>query len=71
MAGEELAKLLGGKGKVIMLRYQQGSASTTKREEGFLDAIKKNPGIEVVVDNQYGGATTETLSKRARTSSLR
>jgi len=32
MGGEDLAKRLGGKGKVIMLRYQAGSASTNERE---------------------------------------
>ena len=59
--GEHLAKTLGGKGKVIMLRYQEGSASTMEREQGFLDVLKeKYPGIEVVSSNQYGGATTES-----------
>jgi len=58
--GERLAEILGGKGKVIMLRYQEGSASTMNREQGFLDVLKeKYPGIEVVSSNQYGGATTE------------
>src|SRR5688572_8349213 len=28
LAGEHMGKLLGGKGKVLMLRYQEGSAST-------------------------------------------
>jgi ribose transport system substrate-binding protein len=60
MAGKELARLIGGKGKVVMLRYAEGSASTTNRESGFLDAIKGFPDIKVVSDNQYGGATTET-----------
>ncbi|HUW17695.1 MAG TPA: substrate-binding domain-containing protein [Sedimentisphaerales bacterium] len=59
--GEHLAKILGGKGKVIMLRYQEGSASTANREQGFLDVLKeKYPQIEVVSANQYGGATTES-----------
>jgi len=60
IAGEHLAKLIGEKGKVVMLRYQEGSASTMNREKGFLDAIKKFKEIEVVSSNQYGGATTET-----------
>jgi ribose transport system substrate-binding protein len=59
--GERLAEILGGKGKVIMLRYQEGSASTMNREQGFLDVLKeKYPGIKVVSANQYGGATTES-----------
>jgi ribose transport system substrate-binding protein len=60
LAGDHLGKLLGGKGKVILLRYQEGSASTSHREQGFLEAIKKQPEIQVISDNQYGGATTES-----------
>jgi ribose transport system substrate-binding protein len=60
MAGEHMAKLLGEKGNVVLLRYQEGSASTTNRENGFLDAIRAHPGIKLVSDNRYGGATTET-----------
>ncbi len=59
--GERLAQILGGKGKIIMLRYQEGSASTMNREQGFLDVLaEKYPEIEVVSSNQYGGATTES-----------
>ncbi len=60
MGGEHLAKLIGGKGKVAVLRYAEGSASTAAREKGFIEAMKKFPGIELVSQNQYGGATTET-----------
>ena len=59
LAGEALADLLGGKGRVVMLRYLEGSASTFAREEGFLEAIGGFDGIEVVSSNQYAGATTE------------
>jgi len=55
-----MGKLLGGKGNVVVLRYLEGSASTTNREQGFLDGIKKFPDIKVVSDNRYGGATTES-----------
>mgnify|MGYP002399282590 CR=1 FL=1 len=67
LAGERLVKLLGGKGKVVLLRYQEGSASTTEREAGFLDAIKKNPGIEILVDNRYAGATVGEAKSAALT----
>ena len=60
LAGERMVKLLDGKGKVLLLRYQEGSASTHKREEGFLAAVKKSGGIEIVSDNKYGGATTSS-----------
>jgi ribose transport system substrate-binding protein len=60
MAGEAMVKLLGH-GRVIVLRYQEGSASTQKREDGFLDAAKN--GLEIVSANQYAGATVETAQK--------
>jgi ribose transport system substrate-binding protein len=61
MAGECLGRLLDGKGKAILLRYQVGSASTEEREQGFLDALsKKYPGIKVISSDQHGGATRET-----------
>ncbi len=40
LAAEHLGTILGGKGKVLMLRYQEGSASTEAREQGFLEALK-------------------------------
>jgi ribose transport system substrate-binding protein len=60
VAGEHLAKLVGDKGNVVVLRYQEGSASTQNRETGFLDAVKTKADIKVVSENQYGGATTES-----------
>lgn len=60
LAGQHLAKVLGGKGKAVVLRYQEGSASTNEREEGCLEALRENSGIEIVSDNQYAGATTES-----------
>lgn len=59
IAGEHLAKLLGEKGNVILLRYAVGSASTEAREEGFLDAIKKFPNIKILSSDQHAGATRE------------
>lgn len=52
MAGEFLAKLLDGKGGVILLRYQAGSESTEQREEGFLEVLKKHPDIKVLSESQ-------------------
>lgn len=65
MAGQELARLLGGKGKVVLLRYSEGSASTAEREEGFLEVMKANPGITVTVQNRYGGATVSSAQDAA------
>ena len=57
IGGAELARLLGGRGKVVLLRYAEGSASTNEREVGFLDVIKRHSGITVIVDNRYAGPT--------------
>lgn len=65
LAGERMGALLGGKGTVLMLRYQEGSAATEEREQGFLDALKeKYPGVTVISSDQYAGATRDT-AKRA------
>lgn len=66
LAGEEMARLLGGKGNVILLRYQTGSASTEEREAGFLDAIKKVPGLKILSSDQHGGATRELCYQAAQ-----
>jgi ribose transport system substrate-binding protein len=65
MGGEQLTKLLNGKGKVVLLRYAAGSASTEEREAGFLEAIAKSPDITVISSNQMGGATTDSAKTAA------
>ncbi len=67
LAGERLAQLVGDKGKVVVLRYSEGHDSTSKREQGFLDAVKAHPGIEVVSSNQYGGTDVEGAYKKSET----
>lgn len=65
LAADRMGQLLNGKGKVLVLRYAEGSASTTEREAGFLETIKqKFPEIELVSTDQYAGATRDT-AKRA------
>jgi ribose transport system substrate-binding protein len=65
LAADRMGQLLNGKGKVLVLRYAEGSASTSEREEGFISQIKqKFPEIELVSTNQYAGATRDT-AKRA------
>lgn len=57
MAGRKLAELLGGKGNVVLLRYQVGSASTDNREGGFLETVQQDNQIVMTSQNQYGGPT--------------
>ena len=65
MAGDHLAALLHEKGRIVLLRYAEGSQSTIQREEGFLDAIKAHPGLTIVSANQYGGADVEGAYKKS------
>jgi len=65
MAGQYMGQLLGGKGKVILLRYAEGSDSTMNRENGFLSAIAEFKDIDVVSANQFAGATMETAMRAA------
>ena len=61
LGADRLGELLGGKGKVILLRYAEGSASTEEREAGFLQEMKaKYPNIELISTDQYAGATRDT-----------
>jgi ribose transport system substrate-binding protein len=64
LAADRMGELLGGKGKVLLLRYQEGSASTTDRENGFLQELKtKFPNIELISSSQYAGATRDTAKR--------
>src|SRR5438445_12907178 len=60
LAGDEMGRVLGGKGNVILLRYAVGSASTEAREAGFLDALKKFPNIKLISSDQHAGPTRDT-----------
>lgn len=63
-----LGDIVGGKGKVLMLRYIEGSASTEARERAFLETIAKDfPQIEVVGQKQRSGATVESAISAAET----
>jgi len=71
LAAEGMAAALKGKGRVVVLRYQVGSASSEQREDGFLEGIRAHPGIEVVSSNQYGGATVASCLDKAKSLLLR
>jgi ribose transport system substrate-binding protein len=65
MAGEEFARVMGDKGKAMLLRYMEGSASTVEREAGFLEALAKHPGITLISSNRYLGATAAEAQTNA------
>jgi ribose transport system substrate-binding protein len=64
LGGERLIESMGGKGRVVLLRYAEGHDSTSKREEGFLAAMAAHPTVEVVSSNQYVGTDVEGAYKR-------
>jgi len=60
LAARRMGAVLGGKGRILVLKYTQGSGSTTDRENGFIDTIGKEfPGIRIV-DTRYALDTVET-----------
>ncbi|MEP7001603.1 MAG: substrate-binding domain-containing protein, partial [bacterium] len=65
LAADRLGQTMNGKGKLLVLRLQEGSASTEERERGFLEQMKSAfPNIIIVSSDQYAGSTRET-AKRA------
>ena len=66
IAGRRLGSLLGGKGKVILLRNAVGVASTEEREAGFLEVMGKEfPAIELISTDQHAGLTRDTAKTAA------
>jgi ribose transport system substrate-binding protein len=66
LAGRRMGELLKGAGTVLMLRYQEGSAATEEREQGFLDELKAGfPGVTVLSSDQYAGPTRDTAKRAA------
>ncbi|MBM3293555.1 MAG: substrate-binding domain-containing protein [Candidatus Aminicenantes bacterium] len=66
LGARRLGDLLGGKGRIFLIRYQVGSASTMERERGFLETVKAEfPGLVLLVQDQYAGSTTETAYQLA------
>jgi len=66
LAADQMSKLLNGRGSVLLLRYQEGVASTQAREDGFVEKIKSSyPNIKLISSNQFAGPTRETAKQAA------
>ncbi len=65
LAGQRMAAMLHGEGRVLLLRHQEGSESTMNRERGFTEALAEHPGIELVDPKRYSGATSATAQAAA------
>ena len=60
LAAGRMAELLPEGGDIFLIRCQEGSASTTERERGFLETVQREaPRLRFLVQDQYGGSTTE------------
>jgi ribose transport system substrate-binding protein len=59
LAAQRMGRMLGGKGRVLVVRHIAGSHSTAKRVSGFTETISNSfPGI-TIADSQSGGDTVE------------
>jgi len=47
-AGEYVAKRLNGKGTVLMIQGLAQATPTHERKDGFMEVMRKNPGIKVI-----------------------
>ena len=67
LCAKRLAEVTGGKGKLVVMPYSEGSASTIEREKGFMEGIKEYaPGLVILSSNQYAGATMEKALKTSQ-----
>ncbi len=67
LAAKHMADVLAPAAKVMVMRYLEGSASNSNRENGFLDGLKEYaPKAVVISSNQYAGVTAESALKTAQ-----
>ncbi|HEX3834716.1 MAG TPA: ABC transporter substrate-binding protein [Solirubrobacteraceae bacterium] len=58
-AADEMAKLIGGKGSVVVMNEQPGVSTTEQRIQGFLQEIKKFPNIKPLPTQYVGDNPTK------------
>ncbi|MEM3484710.1 MAG: ABC transporter substrate-binding protein [Candidatus Hadarchaeum sp.] len=66
LAGETLAKAIGGKGKVALMGAMVGVTTNELRYAGFKDAIANYPGIQIV-STQYSGEDQAKAAEQMQT----
>ena len=65
LAAQRLGTVLNGNGRVLLLRYQEGSASTMERERGFVETIATFPTIQLLDPKRYAGPTRDSAQQAA------
>ncbi len=63
VAGEALAQLIGGKGKVALMGALQGVSTNEERYDGFRSAIKKFPGVQLVTTQYSNESQTQATAQ--------
>jgi ribose transport system substrate-binding protein len=63
LAGEEMIRQLGTSGKIAVLRFSEHLNSTSEREQGFINTIKKSP-LQITLD-EYVGTDLAIASENA------
>jgi ribose transport system substrate-binding protein len=63
LAADTIAKLIGNKGKVMVMNTKPGITTTDDRQNGFLDAIKAYPDIKVVATEYCDDQATIAAKK--------
>ncbi len=58
-AADEMAKLIGSKGSVVVMNEQPGVSTTEQRIQGFLQEIKKYPNIKPLATQYVGDNPTK------------
>lgn len=61
-AGEEMAKAIGGKGKIAIINGALTALNAKQRTDGFKEAIAKYPDIEIVADEPTEDSPDKALS---------
>lgn len=62
-AAQQLAKLIGGPGKVGLMPFIKGAATSDAREQGFKDGLKSHPGL-TLVSTLYSDGQSDTAMRK-------
>ena len=62
IAAEQLAKLIGGEGKIAIVNHLAGAGSAIDREKGFREGMKSYPKIKILNTQFSGGDKSKALS---------
>ena len=62
LAAQQLGKLLGGKGKIVVLEGTPGTSAANDREKGFTEGISQFPGIQVLAQQSANFDRTDGLN---------